>query len=126
MFIRFVVAADSDNPWWATGVITEARLLRDEGRLEQYEVDIVNSAFEWLNANLPCPPFKSNLETDSWSSSAVAWFLPGATETISRLWDLIAILKDHGVSVQILRSENPGRIVYQDDFQIVAETPDDA
>ena len=126
MFIRFVVATDSDNPWWANGVISTARIFRDDGRLEPYQVAVVEEAFAWFNQHLPRPPFAANLESGAWSSAAVAWFIHDAKEPISRMWDLVAVIKEHGASVHILRSENPGMIVYRDAFQVIAETPDNA
>ena len=33
MYVRFVVGSDDENAYWLTGVLTEARLLRDAGRL---------------------------------------------------------------------------------------------
>lgn len=123
MYIRFVVAGDSDNPWRATGVITEARILRDKGKLESYEVDVVEAAFEWFNLHLPCPPFRENHESGAWTKDAVAWFLPEAKEAIASMWDLVAILKEYGVPVQIFRSQHCGEIVYRDNYQVVAETP---
>jgi len=36
MFVRFVVGTDGENHRWLTGIITEARLLRDRGRLAPY------------------------------------------------------------------------------------------
>jgi hypothetical protein len=37
------------------------------------------------------------------------------------MWELAALLREHGVPVRMLRSANPGKIVYQDAFQIVVE-----
>jgi hypothetical protein len=123
MYVRFVAASATDDPWRATGVITQARILRDEGQLAAFEVDLVESAFDWLNQHLPCPPFNDNLGRGVWTHNAVAWFRPEAKEPIARMWDLIAILKENGVAVQFFRSQWPGVIVYRDDFQVVAETP---
>jgi hypothetical protein len=123
MYIRFVVASHTDNPWRATGIITTARVLRDDGELEVYEAEIVQSAFDWFNDHLPCPPFSGNRESGNWSPDAVAWFVPEAKEPIARMWDLVAILKEHGVAVQVFRSESPCLIVYRDEYQVVAETP---
>jgi hypothetical protein len=123
MYLRFVQAADSEDGRWLTGVITAARILRDEQRMEQYQVDIVNETFDWLNDNIPCPPFNQNLNSGKWSSNAVAWFLPDAKEPIQRMWNLVEILKDHGMQVRVLRAPSPGMIVYRDKYQVVAETP---
>lgn len=38
------------------------------------------------------------------------------------MWEIVSILKEHGVSVRFFRSEFPGEIVYSDDYQVVAET----
>jgi len=35
--------------------------------------------------------------------------------------DLVALLEEHGVPVRMLRSSNPGRVVYEDEYQIVVE-----
>jgi hypothetical protein len=123
MYLRFVQGADSEDGRWLTGVVTAARILRDEGRLEPFQVDIVEATFAWLNEHLLCPPFQQNLRSGKWSTDAVAWFLPDAKEPIARMWDIVAILKDQGVPVRVIQTANPGMVVYRDEFQVVAETP---
>lgn len=123
MYLRFVEGTESEDGRWLTGIITAARMLRDDGRLESYEVVIVEETYSWLNAHVPCPPFKRNLESGKWSTDAVAWFLPDANEPIQRMWDLVAVLKNHGSPVRVLRTASPGMIVYRDEYQVVAETP---
>lgn len=123
MYLRFVKGADSQDGRWLTGVITAARILRDEGRLEPYQNDLVEATYEWLNEHIPCPPFQCNLRSGKWSRDAVAWFLPTATQAIGRMWDLVAVLKDHDVPIRVLRTTTPGMIVYRDEYQVVAETP---
>jgi hypothetical protein len=123
MYLRFVEGSDSEDGRWMTGVVTATRLLRDEGRLDVYQIEVVDSTYEWLNEHLPCPPFSSKLRSGVWSSDAVAWFRPDAKSAITRMWDLVAVLEDHDVPVRILRTRAPGKIVYRDEYQIVAETP---
>ena len=45
MFVRFVVGADAENAAWLTGVITEARILQDEGYLFDYESKRLDETF---------------------------------------------------------------------------------
>ena len=117
MFVRFVVGADGDHHRSLTGIITEARLLRDRGGLNQDRVFWLEEIYEWFNANLLVPPFS----TSNWPRDAVAWFRDDAREPIKRMWEIASLLKDHGVPVRLLRSHNPGRILYQDSYQIVVE-----
>lgn len=44
-----------------------------------------------------------------------------AAEHIAKMYALIQVLEAHGVSVDILRTERPGYIVYEDEFQVAAE-----
>lgn len=116
MYIRFVVGSEKEDPKWLHGVITEARLLKDENKLYEYEIKIVDDVFEWFNQNLPCPSFESS----NWPSNAISWFKEDAQEYISKLWELISILKEHDVPVRAIKSSDPGNKLYEDEFQIVA------
>jgi hypothetical protein len=123
MFVRFIVGSDAENAAWLTGIITESRILRDGGHLYDYESELLEKTFAWLNEHLPCPPFGAKLRTGEWTSDAVSWFRAEAREPIGRLWDIVAILKEHGVPVRLVATDRPGTIVYEDMFQVVAETP---
>ena len=117
MYIRFVVGSDAENHKFLTGLITEARLLRDRGGLDQHQISRLEETYAWFNANIPVPPFSSV----GWPSDAVSWFRDAASEPIKRMWEIAALLKEHGISVRMLRSRNPGRILYEDAWQIVVE-----
>jgi hypothetical protein len=100
-----------------TGIIAEARLLRDDGQLERYEAEWLEETYEWLNENLPCPPFSSS----RWSREAVSWFKDDAGKAIERMWGIVSLLREHGLQVRLLRSRNPGKIIYEDQYQVVVE-----
>lgn len=123
MFVRFVAGTDDENAVWLTGILAEARLLRDQGELFRHESELLDSVFDWFNENLPCPAFGSKLRSGGWTRDAVAWFRPDARRAIARMWDIVAILREHGVAVRMLTSDRPGKILYEDAFQVVAETP---
>jgi hypothetical protein len=123
MFVRFVVGTDAENAAWLTGIITEARILRDEGELYDHESAYLEEIFDWFNLHLPCPPFRKKRRSGEWTSNAVCWFRSDAKEPLGRMWDIVAILRELGVGVRIIRSGYPGRIVYEDRYQVVAETP---
>jgi hypothetical protein len=115
MFIRFVVGSDGDHHRSLTGIVTEARLLRDKGHLDEYQTSRLEETYAWLSDNLPVPPFKQ-LPRD-----VVCWFRDEAGEPVQRMWDIASLLKECGVPVRLLRSAHPGRILYEDDYQIVVE-----
>ena len=55
MFIRFVVGLDGESHRDLTGLITEARLLRDAGSLDQLQISWPEETYAWFNENLPTP-----------------------------------------------------------------------
>ncbi len=115
MFIRLVVGADSEDHRHLIGLVTEAKLLRNSGVLTVNEEAVLQDHYNWLNENLPCPPYSSS----NWPKTAAAWFKDSAIEPIRRLRAIGALLEEHGLQVRMLRSKNPGKIHYEDNFQIV-------
>jgi hypothetical protein len=115
LFIRFVVGGDAEHHRSLTGIITEARLLRDRGGLNQNQISWLEEVYAWFNTTVP--PFSSS----SWPRDAVTWFKDDAVEAIRKMWELASLLKEHGVPVRMLRSTNSGKILYQDAHQIVVE-----
>ena len=117
MFVRFVVGGDGESHRVLTGLITEARLLRDSELLAPHEDEQLEAAFAWFNKNLPCPPFTSS----KLSKNAVTWFKDDAGESIRKIRELVVLLETHDKPVRMLRSRNPGKVVYEDPYQAVVE-----
>lgn len=116
-YLRFVVGGDDEDHRHLTGLITEARLLRDRGHLASYESEFLEETYSWFNANLPCPPYSSS----DWSRDAVSWFKDSAEASIDKMRALAVLIEGHGKFVRTLRSRNPGKVLYEDDFQVVVE-----
>jgi hypothetical protein len=115
LFIRFVVGGDDEHHRALTGVITEARLLRDRGELSASETARLEESYAWFNENLPVPPF----DIGRWPRDVVAWFKDDAGESVRRMWEIVSLLRDHDIPVRLLKSANPGRVVYEDLNQVV-------
>ena len=58
-----------------------------------------------------------------WSADAISWFKGSAQDLISRFRDMIAILEIHDRPVRMITTDDPGRILYEDEHQVVAESP---
>ena len=46
---------------------------------------------------------------------------PTAIDAIEHLRRLVAVLENHGIQVQVLKTVRPGYLVYEDKWQVVAE-----
>ena len=118
MFVRFVVGTNREQPYNQTGVVAELRLLKESGDLPDYEEGHAKGLFNWLNENLPCPPFQEN----DWSPDAISWFKDSSQEMIRVFRDIISILEQYGRPVRMITTKEPGTILYEDEFQVVAES----
>jgi hypothetical protein len=116
-YIRFIVQSDHESQTRCTGVVASLRLLGEAGRLPDYQVDYAKELFERLNNGLPCPPFSQNDWVD-----CVCWFKDTAKAWISVFREMIAILEDSDFRVATLVTNDPGLIVYEDEFQVVAKS----
>ena len=117
MLIRFaVLAADSDSGR-KQGILVAAHTLRDEGDLSVEDHTELRTAIAWFNENIPVPAMLDKPE----HRRAISWFKPSANEAIQRMWRLKQLLDTHGLHVDVLRSDEPGTIVYEDDLQVVAK-----
>ena len=117
MYIRFVIGSESDSPRLQSGLFTEISYLKKEGLLEPYQVSHVNKILAFFNNNLPCPPFSKK----KWPTDAISWFKDSATDYIDRMRDLIVILEENNLVVRVLKTDKPGMILYEDEYQIVAQ-----
>jgi len=121
MFIRFVAGPEKEKLNVLHGPITELRLLRDEGALYDYEEQRASEIFDWYNEELPCPPFNES----KWPTSAISWFKVNdeAQVFIQKMYDIKSILDEHGVLVRVIKTDDPGMKLYEDDYQVVATAP---
>lgn len=113
-YIRFQTQLRCANTGRPAGLFLAAGCLEDSGRLAQSMLELLREHLTWFNDNLTVP----SLGVRGWR--CVFWFRSHATQFISRMWDLAAILNEEGVSVKKRWTTKPGMIVYRDDFQIGA------
>lgn len=52
---------------------------------------------------------------------AISWFKSAAREPLSRIWLMKAIPDEYGYVVELIKTDDPGVIIYQDGWQIVAK-----
>ena len=123
MFVRFVVGTPSENPYWLNGVFERAYRLREEESLGRDRIERLAEMLDWFKQHLPVPPFDQVLAARRWSDRAVCWFRGIQNEPLRRMWPMVKLLQEGGTPVRFITTARPGRILYEDSFQIVAETP---
>ncbi|MDI2036358.1 hypothetical protein [Paenarthrobacter nitroguajacolicus] len=98
----------------AVGVFVAVDHLRRAGKLSEQEIVLYAMTDVWFQENLPNPPFYD----DGNSIGAVTWFRDTSDSMTGRLQPLLSILDSNDVTWQRSVSDDPGRIVYEDQWQI--------
>lgn len=117
MYIRFTILDTDPDSGHASGVLIAASNLRDEGALSPTEHESLKAAIAWFNDHLPVPA----LLRQPGNRRAISWFKPAAAEAIRRMWQLKSLLDPHGYHVEVLRTALPGMVIYEDEWQVVAQ-----
>jgi hypothetical protein len=123
MFLRFVVSEIHGDSQRELGVFHAMGDLRQRGVLSEYEEHQHDLIREWFNQHLEKPTRFTASKPPFYRkrSKAISWFKDSAVEHIARARSLVVILEHHGVSVQMLKTDRVGYVVYEDEYQIVAE-----
>lgn len=117
MLVRFCVLARDPESHSPQGVFQAAIELRDAGRLADYEEEWLERDLGWLREHLPSPACLC----ESGNERAICWFRPDARRPIEKVRGMVALLEAHGLFVRMVTTADPGLILYEDDWQVVAK-----
>ncbi|KQX59516.1 MULTISPECIES: hypothetical protein [unclassified Streptomyces] len=102
------------------GVFVLANELAREGRLSEAEYRFWRTNNDWYDAHYTNPTdVDPRIYAPEVNPGAVAWFKPTAHHLITRVDGYLTLLAAHGIACHRLESTNPGRILYEDEHQIV-------
>ncbi|MGJ8628146.1 MAG: hypothetical protein ACSHXB_14395 [Sulfitobacter sp.] len=124
MYLRFVYSKPVDGMKSREGIFQAAGELAHDPLISDHVVASVDRLRLWFSANLERPErfsktsSKGNYDKDT---KGLSWFKPSAAEYISKAFELKSILEENGYAVDVLKETRLGYIVYEDDYQIVAE-----
>lgn len=121
MYIRFVIHANDEASGRRQGLFQAMALLENSGTLHQFEEERYDAIYNWFKSHLKKPRTFSRSRRPGAKNVAISWFKDTAREHIARMHEVSHILHAHGVEVEVIRSSRPGYIVYEDEYQAVAE-----
>jgi hypothetical protein len=123
MYLRFAIARKDEESGRGVGIFHAARDLREDGDVEPWEASRLEEIRDWFNRHLERPDRFSSSKNAYYGkpSRGIAWFKDTATEHIENIREMISILERHGVIVNTFCTARIGYVVYEDDFQVVAE-----
>ena len=121
MYVRFVIHRNDQDSGRRQGLFQALSDLDHAGMLRPHEQIVWDETYEWFQKNLRKPLSFSRSSKPHAKKVALSWFKDSATDHIARMYALAQVLMDHDMVVDVIRTERPGYVVYEDKDQIAAE-----
>lgn len=114
MFLRFVIDREDADSLRREGIFTPAYQLLKQGGLERDLHDRLDLALSWFQLHLPVPD-RARID-----ARGIFWFKADAAELVRRMWNIARGVESGGHAVELIRTNKPGYIIYEDEFQVCA------
>lgn len=124
MYIRFVLKRLNESSGLRDGFFSAAYALSRDAGLDEHHVTALHEALDWFELNLEEPNRLNRTKSKGFyrrATKGVSWFKPTAEKHIRRARELARLLEEHGFHVEVLKTDQPGYVVYEDENQVVAE-----
>jgi hypothetical protein len=116
-YIRFVIGRKDEGSHVEQGIFQAAGRALERQNVTRSEADELKELRGWFNENLEKP---TSFGRDK-LRLGICWFKTETTEHISRIWQMVQILERNGIYVKKIRTDKPGYVIYEDEWQLVAE-----
>lgn len=122
MFLRFVGTTLDPRTGQAAGLLTIAYDLRDSGELNAADEIQLHDHLRWIQNTVPIPSrFSRGRNVNHKETHGLSWVKCEAQELMRHLYAIADIAGRYGHTIETIRSDRPGYVVYEDAWQIVAE-----
>lgn len=123
-FLRFALNHVDPDSGVEDGPFRMAYALKDDDRVDPGRRARLLETLGWFEKNLPTPSRFNRSTSKGYyrrTTRGVAWFRDTADDCLQRMHSLKAVLEDLGHPVTVIRESRIGYVVYEDEFQVIAE-----
>ena len=124
MYVRFVRQRRIEGMRARAGIFNAAYELKRKPELDDQTYQTLTDMLNWFEYNLYLPLRFNRTKSKAYlykNTKGLSWFKPSATDALNRARQMRSLLKKHGYKIEELQTERVGYVVYEDDYQIVAE-----
>ena len=118
MFIRFITEYKNEFGQIETGVFQAMDYLLRSEQTFDFDKILLKELRNWFNTHLERPEKFTKSKSNNAPAVALSWYKSSASDHLSRMYDLKAVLDRYDIVVDVVKREKPGYILYEDDFQV--------
>jgi hypothetical protein len=116
-YVRFVTGLKDEDSHAERGIFHAAERALEWQDVTGSDANELRELQTWFSGNLKKP---TSFGRDT-LRLGICWFKTESTEHISRIWAMVHILERNGIYVKKIRTDRPGYVIYEDEWQLVAE-----
>jgi hypothetical protein len=123
-FIRFVISHRHQESGLYEGTFRLAYRLRGSSVVTPQDRTVLSDALNWFEENLGTPARFGRTSSKGFyrrNTRGISWFKDTAVDHLARMQQIRLVLERYGYHVQMLTEARVGYVVYEDDYQVVAE-----
>lgn len=116
-YVRFVIGRKDEDSHVEQGIFQAVGRALEWDQITGQDAEELDELREWFGTYLGKP---TSFGRDR-LRLGICWFKTHATDHIARIWEMVKILERNGIYVKKIRTDRPGYLIYEDEWQIVAE-----
>jgi hypothetical protein len=124
MYLRFILPRINPDSGIEDGVFDLAYEIRRQGEISEHERAELGDLLRWFVDNLSVPTRFNRTKSKGHyrrTTKGISWFTSSARLHATKMHRMAAILRNQGHQVTMIKTSNPGYVVYEDDHQVIAE-----
>ena len=118
-YTRYVIDDGESDDDEMDGVITILKAKIKEGIVDTHDSQLYEEVMSWYNEVLPVPPYNAN--RGYWTINSLAYWKSDQREIHEYMFSLVGICERINLKTKVILTNDPGFILYEDAFQVVAE-----
>ena len=123
-YLRFVGVDRNADSGVEVGLFEIASKIEKDTSTHPADRKAIRTELDWFNAHLTVPDRFNRTRSKGYyrrRTKGISWFKDTARDHLARMYELKRIAEAYGFRITVVHSQRVGYIVYEDDFQIVAE-----
>lgn len=116
-YIRFVVGRKDEDSQVEQGIFQAAAQALEWQNITGPDAVELQELRAWFSENLEKPTSFGRGRR----SLGICWFKTDSADHIARMWEMARILERNGIYVKKIKTDKPGYVTYEDEWQLVAE-----
>ena len=125
-YVRFAVRWKDKDSGRGQGLFQAAWVSRDAGLMSAHQEEQHDALRDWFSKNLEAPDRFDKNKNHHRPGLGLSWFKDDAQEHIDKMREFAELLRTLDVVVDEVYSDRPGKVLYEDKFQVLAKPYQDS